>query len=222
MPTVAYCKSWSLPLRSAGGPGEDGGIPVGIRQVRLTMMSYTARPACLLTACSTIQTTDSQVLMYFSLCRRPRVPRLNLGVFKTPRGSTMTYDSAAIRPVSSRTLAKAVSDKQGVEQEYKCLTIEMAADASPTWPDLSRCCAAVTMFSNTLYTAEEAASQSSDTIPSWQGSADQQQQSSQIPSHPGVRVMATRASSMPIARGPDPPSTILPLQQLSTTPSMSR
>ena len=39
---------------------------------------------------------------------------LNLGVFKTPRGTSMTYDSAAIRPVSQRTLLKAVSDKQGV------------------------------------------------------------------------------------------------------------
>ena len=78
--------------------------------------------------------------------------------------------------------------------------------------------AAVTMFSNSLYTAEEAAAQTTDTIPSWQGS-QAQTDSSQVPSAPGGRTMATRTYSMPLARGPEMSSTSSPVQQ--TAPSLS-
>lgn len=146
---------------------------------------------------------------------RPRVPRLNLGVFKTPRGSTMTYDSAAVRPVSSRTLSKAVSDKQGGGWHLH------TSCSYQHRRRLRLVGGAVTMFSNSLYTAEEAASQSSDTIPSWQGS-QAQQDSSQVPALPGGRPMATRAYSMPLARGMDVPSTSSPAQQTPFSAAPSR
>ena len=47
------------------------------------------------------------------LLPRPRVPKLNLGVFKSPRGTQMSYETALIQPVSQRTLMKGVSDKSG-------------------------------------------------------------------------------------------------------------
>ena len=66
----------------------------------------------------------------------------------------------------------------------------------------------MTMFSNTLYAAEEAAPQTSDSISAWPGNQQQQQQQQQQQLGPSPlplprREMAARTFSVPASRGED-------------------